>query len=95
MGGSSSGLVLGKFSAFGEMQSKVQAVVFVSGPKRHWSPVSMIAWLDSHGFEPIKSAHKVGSTFRYRILEPSQFERFTTKTILHEGKKINLVLGWN
>ena len=77
------------------MTTEVQAVVFINNAERKWTPSKSMAWIKSHGFEPIKEVDKVWdgrriSQYRYRMIDPSVFKSFTTKVL---PKNIHLVLG--
>lgn len=71
------------------MTSRVHSVAFDSA---YWTPTKARTWLRYHEFVPIKKMRMEGQWLRYRIVDPKEFSRFTTKVL--ERDHINLILGW-
>jgi len=65
----------------------IQAVVFA---KEYWTPKKAMAWLNKNHFHPIKHVHKTKSLIRYRLQDPSMYERFRYKRLPNH---VALVLG--
>ncbi len=69
------------------MSSEIQAVLFKS---RWWKPGKARMWLRKNKLAPIKKVDKTKNTLRYRLIDPSVFNRFFTKKIT---PTISFVMG--
>lgn len=73
--------------------SQIHSVIFGNswGNEEH-----RIKWLKDHDLRPIKAVHitenKGEKHYRYRIVDPKEFKRFTTEVI--KDHDLSLVLGW-
>lgn len=71
------------------MKSSIQAVLF---DKKIFTSNKARYWLKKYRIIPSKRVHVTKSYLRYRITNPSLYQRFITKR-LSNGVKI--VFGWN
>ena len=70
------------------MSSQVQSVTF---PRELFTPHGAMRWLKRHEFKPIKKVDKTLSQLKYRIIDPSEFDHFSTRTL---GDGVALVIGF-
>lgn len=68
----------------------VQSVNF---PTDQWNKPTARAWLEAHDFK-YTSVDEKKNFLHFRQLDPKGFNRFYTYPIDHDGKKIDLVLGY-
>lgn len=47
----------------------IQAIIFDKRLPFEWTPDTARAWLQKHGYEPIKRVHATKNFYRYRIQE--------------------------
>ena len=74
--------------------SEIHSVSFLA--KGGWTADKARKWLKEHDLKPIKRVDKVYvdgklTQLRYRIKDPKQFKRFSTKKT---GNNINLIIGY-
>ena len=67
---------------------KIQAIVFEKS--NGWTLGSSKSWIDYHNYKPIKGVHETETQYRYRIEDPTHFNRFVTKII---GHKVHIIYG--
>jgi hypothetical protein len=68
----------------------VQSVEF---PRDQWTRPESRAWLQTHDYK-FTSVDEKPKFYHYRQMNPKSFRRFVTHKISHEGKTIDLVLGY-
>jgi len=65
----------------------IQAIIF---DNKIWTEKTAKKWLKEHGYVPIKPVHKTLNFLRYRLLDPSLFNRFIMRKL---PNNIELVIG--
>lgn len=71
-----------------DMSSEIHSVLF---DKKKWTTAKARRWLTVHQLKPIKRVHKTEHNLRYRIINPDEFKKFSTKKT-KEG--IIIVIGY-
>jgi hypothetical protein len=65
--------------------SEIQAILF---DKNNWTTTSSKAWINSHGYKPIKEVHITNNNYRYRLRNPKECHRMR---IQHVGHGISFI----
>jgi hypothetical protein len=68
--------------------SSIHSVIFDSSV---WDTTTAKQWLKDHRLTPIKRVHRTNNTLRYRLIDPSEFNRFSSKKLKNN---ITIVFGY-
>ena len=69
--------------------SRIQSILF---DRDEWTKYGIEIWLSHHNMYPIKPIHTTQHFYRARLHDPSEFRRFVTKVVPHEG--IEFIIGF-
>lgn len=76
------------------MSGVIQSVAFVNKDRANWNVAETAYWLIKNRLNPIKPMHADGNSYRYRIVDPNKFSKYSTKVIHSRGKQVDLIIGY-
>lgn len=68
--------------------ASIQAILF---DKKYWSMDDSIKWVYKHGFKAMKMPHETKNKIRFRLRDPSVFNRLRIKKL---GDGIEFIFGF-
>lgn len=69
----------------------LQAIIF---SKKRFTKQDAAAWVESHGYAPIKGVHVTKNFYRFRLKKPSKVYNYVLRPLTGRGAGIKLVLGY-